>query len=252
MKDVVMQFPNYNNSSLYNGRGHFIVPIDAVKIGNTNVYVFEYDDLNSKKRSRALVQKTARGLSHIPLINKTGLNQLFEENVSRRVSLKTFMDGITNIGVTKMYRDLPTFMEILHKEKQAIVNNTNDIAMAAVNGRRKIMSGIATADVVVHEDLADKYSAGRRTAAAAEAQTKKEEAAKPAAPVVDNSKGDLGFWSTNPRVALGPGRQSGFGSPFGIRTGGMMGPPPPQGVPQVDPTPVNDAPVEDAPQGPRL
>ncbi len=262
MKEIVMQFPNVQGSSLYNGRGHFIVPVDVVKLGNTNVYVFEYDDLSLKKRSRALVQKTVRGLSHIPLMNKTGLNNLFQDNLKGRVELSKFLNGVTNIGVTKMYTNIDKFLDVLDRERIALLNNTQESVMAVVNGRKQVLSGINIPDVIVHEELSSKYTQNRKAAAIAEANAPKEEHVSQATEV---DRGELGFFGGGP-AAFGPGRQSGFGRPLmyagGMRPGmpgpggmppmgPMNGPIPPREGP-IDEGPIEEGPIEEAPHGPRM
>jgi len=248
MDRIVMQFPLVKGSSLYNGEGHFIVPVDVVKLGNTNVFVLEYNDNDLEKRSRALVQSTARGISHIPLMNKTGLNKLFEENINNRINIKQFIGDTTYIAKTKIYPDLSSFLKILELEKDSTVSVESDINDILKSAKDRIDNSIERDKFYVHENLSDRYAKEHiKEANTPDYVPEKEEP-------TETYRGDLGFYSNNP-TAVGPGRQSGFGNPFRYTLGAgshMM---------FMDQAGLHDAPhssnddeelSEDAPKGPKM
>ena len=260
MKDVIMQFPNVNGSTLYDGRGHFIDPISAAKVGNTNIYVLDYNDLNLKKRSRALVQKTAKGLTHIPLMNKTGLNRLYDKFFDNSVNIVAFMNGIIDIGITKTQPDLETFLKLIKQERKAKINDSDEFVNFINNARESVGANIQRDAIIVHEDSSRDYVDSRRELNA------QPDYVAPKYESKETDRGDLGWFSHSP-AAVGPGRQSGFGRPLlyagGMRPGmpgpnggpapmgPMDGPIPPREGP-IEQGPIEEGPIEEAPQGPKL
>ena len=265
MVKVYMQFPYVKGSKLYDGEKHDCDTVDAVKIGRTNIYVLEYIDNKLNKRSRCLIQKGKERVSHIPLYDKTGLNNTFDYWKSKKqtASLEEIFRSDKDIGMTTTYDNLDAFMAKIEESKKEkpeakkvslaeSMDRMNDAMQSAVSKAYEepvvVKEGVFTSLANAIDNLPDAPETGP----------------------TEIDRGDLGYYSSNP-VAFGPGRQSGFGRPMmyvgGMRPpmgpgmgrppmggpgghGGPRGPIPPREGP-VPEGPIPEGPVPEGPPGPR-
>ena len=141
MVRLQMQFPYVKGSELYDGTKHDVDAVDCVQYGSTNIYVVEYIDHKLNKRSRALFNRGKKNISHIPLMNKTGLNDLFNlwKTNKQKLTVDQLFANDKDIGVTDTYQNLDSFMEYLKARlgiKEGI--SLSEASKALKEGREEI------------------------------------------------------------------------------------------------------------------
>ena len=194
MIKLFIQFPEVTGNQIFDGTKHESEPIDIVKIGNTNVYILEFMDYKLNKRSRILLQKGSREISHMPLMNKTGLNDLFDKykKTSPVINVEEFFAHDKDIGRTATYPNIDAFLEDLSK-------STKEVS----TGERKQGTHIVNVDQLVvppqRQYVVDDYRAKVAGVAAEVAGTEPEKRSEETV-----NSGILGFYGAT-KSATGPG-----------------------------------------------
>ena len=125
MVKLSMQFPYVKGSTLYDGTKHDVDAIDCVKYSSTNIYLVIYMDHKLNKKSIALFNRGKKNISHIPLMDKRGLKDLFD-------LWKTAKQVTTVEDLFKDDKDeLKRYTKVLYAEARLIegleINNPTEI-----------------------------------------------------------------------------------------------------------------------------
>ena len=117
MVKLSMQFPYVKGSTLYDGTKHDVDAIDCDKYSSTNIYLVIYMDHKLNKKSIALFNRGKKNISHIPLMDKRGLKDLFDlwKTAKQVTTVEDLFKDDKDIGVTETYTNLNTFMDDLRK-----------------------------------------------------------------------------------------------------------------------------------------
>ena len=239
MVKLLIQFPNYKGSKIWDGTKHEAEVNDVVKVGKSNVYILDYYDKTLGKRSRILLQKGKVQITHLPIEKKEGLNAYYDEckKTSPQIDVEEFFRTDKELGICKPYPDLDTVKRLVEPPKKDAQYTEFNFGFndEVVLGPRAINIPDSYADKVYGE-----Y-------AAAEAMPEDPK------PEVSEDKGILGFWGMTPS-AVGPGENGSYKRPFiptisldagGISTNRSADPQEPPFGPPPGPPP------EDGPHGPR-
>ena len=239
MVKLLIQFPNYKGSKIWDGTKHEAEVNDVVKVGKSNVYILDYYDKTLCKRSRILLQKGKIQITHLPIEKKEGLNAYYDEckKTSPQIDVEEFFRTDKELGICKPYPDLDTVKRLVEPPKKDAQYTEFNFGFndEVVLGPRAINIPDSYADKVYGE-----Y-------AAAEAMPEDPK------PEVSEDKGILGFWGMTPS-AVGPGENGSYKRPFiptisldagGISTNRSAEPQEPPFGPPPGPPP------EDGPHGPR-
>lgn len=158
MVKLLMQFPNFIGSKIYDGTKHEVDAIDCVRYSSTNIYIVEYQDHKLNKRSRALFNRGNKNITHIPLRDKTGLNKMFEtwKNAKQTVTVDELFANDRDIGVSELYENLDTFKADLRERYGLTHSKTLDeFTKELEDGHRRVEAFEPVQKKYVQKDIFD-------------------------------------------------------------------------------------------------
>ena len=133
---INIQYPYVKGSDLFDGTKHICDAVDCVRISEWSCYAVEYYDYKLNKWRIALFNRVATKVLHIPLMDSTGMNKLFEKNklkwqrkekngkyiggqyISEPLPVTELFRNCTDIGMTATYKNYEAFFEEREKVKR--------------------------------------------------------------------------------------------------------------------------------------